>query len=175
MKKLILLIFALISFSTYGQNIPKLILTKQGIEPIIVQVDSINSATLYKRAMNWVQASYKNPKEVLKANIENEKIRLDGYQEKSFYRIFDIRKVEYDVSYTLEIDFKDGKYKFSFTPNQIWIDGGKVMFTLANFFDDKDINGNSYEGCKPSFEKSINDLSLNFYSYLIGKKSANDW
>ena len=76
--KFTFLVAAIIApFFSFAQEIPKLKLTPSGVEAIVVSVDSLKADYLYKKSINWVQETYKNPEKVLKAKIENEKIRID--------------------------------------------------------------------------------------------------
>jgi hypothetical protein len=73
MKRLILSLITIMSFTlSYSQDIPKLKLSPNGVEPIIVNTDSLKATDMYKKALNWVQENYKNPDKVLKAKNENE-------------------------------------------------------------------------------------------------------
>ncbi len=191
-----------ISAHAFSQTLPKLILTQQGFEPIVVQIVQMKAADLYKCSINWVQLTYQNPKEVLKANIENEYIRLEGFKKGAFYRflksddkdkqllnekakqlklpnlqnVSPTDKVYYDLSYSLEVGFKDGRYRFTFTPKQITINASNVYFGISDFFSGQpDTNGNSYDGCVTSLEESTNALSQSLYNYLIGKKENGKW
>jgi hypothetical protein len=47
---------------------------------VVVEIDSLNAAEVYLKTLDWIKETYKNPDEVIKANFENEKIRLDGFQ-----------------------------------------------------------------------------------------------
>jgi hypothetical protein len=176
MKRIILLLVISISSYSYGQ---KLVLNPTGFEPVVYQIDSIKAPTIYKRAMDWVQITYKNPKESLKASIENENIRLEGFTENAFVRTFkDGSKSNYGLFYTLEINIKDGKYRFVFTPNQIVTDDKIKIFRfgIPDFFDGKaDVNGNAYEGCASTLETSTNALAVSLYNYILGKKDNNNW
>jgi hypothetical protein len=176
MKTIILLLAISISSFSYGQ---KLVLKPTGFEPVVYQIDSLKAPTIYKRAMDWVQITYKNPKESLKASIENENIRLDGFTENAFIRTFKSgSKSNYGLFYTLEINIKDGKYRFVFTPNQIVTDDKVKIFRfgIPDFFDGKaDVNGNTYEGCASTLETSTNALAVSLYNYILGKKDNNNW
>lgn len=69
-------IFAMLFFSisTYSHQIEKLELKSTGIEPAIITLDSTYTSTIiYKRIKEWIQTYYKNPAEVLKADMENKK------------------------------------------------------------------------------------------------------
>ncbi len=178
MKKLFLIVnLCLISFVLFSQDLPKLVLNEKGFEPVVYQVDSINASTIYKKVLDWIQITYKNPKEVLKASVENELIRLEAVNKGAFVRTFKSGTiVDYDLSYTLEINIKDGKYRFIFTPNQITVDSENVLFGIPDIVSgEPDINGNSYDGCATSLESSINALSLTLYNYILGKKVDDKW
>ena len=111
MKNSILFTLAILfSISTYSQDLPKLKLNPNGVEPIVVITDSIKATELYKKTLNWVQETYKNPEKVLKAKIENEKIRIEGFTDNAWwYKYLGATQI-FGMEYSLEISFKDGKY-----------------------------------------------------------------
>ena len=96
-----------------SQDLPKFELTKDGVRPIVVNIDSFSITTLYQKTLNWVQENYKNPKEVLKTNIENETIRIDGYRKNAwFYKSLGMKQ-EYDMEYSFLIEFKQGRIRLT--------------------------------------------------------------
>jgi len=175
---LLLTITFLISGITLGQNIPELKLTRDSVEPIIVKTDSLTKSEIYKKALNWVQEAYKNPDKVLKANIANEKIRIDGFASNAWwYKSMGIKQ-SYNMEYTVEIGFKDGRYRFEYTIGQFYIDGGqKVLYGYKTFFKKSGEIRKSYKDAVPSLEQTMNDLSLSFYNYVTGKTTEknDDW
>tara|TARA_B100001093_G_C26676047_1_gene948338 strand:- start:373 stop:912 length:540 start_codon:yes stop_codon:yes gene_type:complete len=175
---LLLTITFLISGITFGQNIPELKLTRDSVEPIIVKTDSLTKPEIYKKALNWVQETYKNPDKVLKANIENEKIRIDGFASNAWwYKSMGIKN-SYNMEYSVEIAFKDGRYRFEYNIGQFYIDGGqKVLYGYKTFFKKNGEVRKSYKDAVPSLEQTMNDLSLSFYNYVTGKttKKNDDW
>lgn len=179
MKKF--LTFAAIAFLsislTFGQEIELLKLTPNGVEPIVVEIEGMSASELYKNSIKWVQETYKNPDEVLKANIENEKIRIDGFAFNAWwFKSIGVR-LSLDMEYTVSIDFKDGRYRFEFTIGQFWGDGQKVLYDYTHFFNKKGEVKNTYEDAVPSLEVTMNTLSVSFYNYVTGKtKEKNeDW
>ena len=103
---LIFTVAILLSNLSIGQEIPQLKLTPNGVEPIVVEVDSVSSSEIYQKAQNWVQETYKNPEKVLKANIANEKIRIDGFATDAWwYKSLGVLN-SYNMEYTIEISFK---------------------------------------------------------------------
>ena len=55
MKKLIKITLALLLTNvTFGQELPQLTLTQNGVEPIVVDVKEKTAQELYQKALNWV-------------------------------------------------------------------------------------------------------------------------
>ncbi len=178
MNKIILLFAVLSSNIVLAQDIPQLKLTPNGVEPIVVQVDSLTASEIYKKALNWVQETYKNPDKVLKANITDEKIRIDGFAKPAFLW----KSLGFDQSmnmdYTVEISFKDGKYRLEYIIGQFYIDGGqRARYTYTSFYKANYEIKKSYVDAVPSLEQTMNNLSKSFYNYVVGSNSNvdKDW
>lgn len=164
MKKVFLALAIIYSgITTYGQGIPQLKLTPNGVYPIIVRVDSMSASDIYQKAQNWVQETYKNPNKVLKANIKDEKIRVDGFVRKTFYNKWGMR-YDYNMCYSVEISFKDGGYRFEYSIGDFQtLEGEITSFDYKTFFTE------------PSLELTINELSQSFYNYVVGETVNDDW
>lgn len=179
MKNTILFALAIFfSINTYSQDIPKLKLNQNGVEPIVVITDSLKAKGLYEKTLNWVQETYKNPENVLKTKIENEKIRIEGFAENAWwYKSLGIKQ-NYNMEYFIEISFKDGKYKFDYIIGQFFTPKGeKVLYDYSIFFKKTGEIKNAYTDAVPSLEETMNNLSLNFYNYVTGKtnKKNDKW
>jgi hypothetical protein len=174
-KYFLLSIAIFFSASSFSQEIPKLKLSPIGVEPIIVLADSIKASDLYNKSLKWVLETYKNPDKVLKAKIENEKIRIDGYTQNAWwYTSMGVRQ-SYNMEYSIEISFKDGKYRFEFIIGQFYIDNGqKAMFNYGSFYKKTGEIKSSYSDAVPSLEETMNSLSVSFYNYVTGKSSKKD-
>ena len=173
MKPLSSLGFLLMSLSCVSQEMAKFELTKDGVAPIVVNIDSSKAEAIYKKTLNWVQESYKTPKEALKTNIENEKIRVDGFKKNAwYYKSLGVTN-SYDMEYSFEIEFKDNKIRLTYSPGQFWADNQKVLYDYKTFFKSSGELKSAYKEAKPSLEQSMNELALSLYTYLKGKK--NDW
>ena len=177
MKKTILLLMLSISINIFAQDLPKLELKQTGIESIVVDVEGKTASELYNQALNWVQETYKNPDEVLKAKIENQKIRINGFSENSWY-IKSLGMKQYsDLSYSIEISFKDGKYKFEYAITKLSKDGQKFGYSYPYFFKKDGSTRKFYKESVPAINNEMNDLSQSFYDYEVGKtdKKEDDW
>ena len=109
MKKIVLAL--LIGFCGFAQE-TEFKFSKEGFTDFVVtEVPGKTQSELYKKAIDWVAVTYKNPKEVIKAQIENDYIRITGVSDNLL--LFNaMGKKYYSADYTIEISFKDGKYKF---------------------------------------------------------------
>jgi len=178
MKKTLLLLIAVLLYgASFSQVTPKLQLTPEGIEPVTLNVDGLSASEIYKKSLDWVQETYKNPDEVLKANIENKKIRIDGFSPDAL-SFKNMVVVSWGVSYSLEISFKDGRCRYDYDINYFTgSDGGRTVITYVDFYKKNGDIRKSYLPAVSSLENTINDLLLNYYNYITGKTDAanDDW
>jgi hypothetical protein len=175
MKKLLAIPLLLTAFLSFAQDVPKLKLTPIGVEAIVVNVDTLKADHLFKKAINWVQETYKNPEKVLKAKIENEKIRVDGFANNAWWYKTLGMKMSYNMDYSIEVSFKDGKYRFEFVVGQFYTDGGqKFLANYSSFFKSSGEVKGVYSEAVPSLEETMNNLSLSFHNYVTGVKTKKD-
>lgn len=109
MKK-ILIALLIIPFIGIAQH-TEFQFTKDTITDYVVStVEGKTAADLYKKTMDWISVSYKNPKEVIKSKIENEYIRIEGSTE-NLVVLKPLYKVNYLSRYSVEFYFKEGRFK----------------------------------------------------------------
>lgn len=175
MKKLITL-FLLATLPVMAQE-NSITLTPQGGDAVVFKADNKTAAQLYQKAFNWVQETYKNPDQVLKAKVENEMIRIEGFGTSAFSRKFQSGNVAtYDVNYTLQLEFQDGKYRAVYTHNEIKVDGGKVFFSYSDVLNNvADKNGNGWDGAKAEYETYVNKLLKSLNDYINGTVKKSEW
>ena len=170
MKKIFLPILLFTATVAFSQDLPKLELNRDGVQPIVVNIDSFTVQTLYKKSLNWVQENNKNPKEVLKTDIENETIRIAGLKNNAcYYKSLGI-KMSYDLEYLFQIDLKDNKVRLTFIPGQLWNGNQKVLYDYKSFFKNDGEIRSMYKDAKTSMEQSMNDLVFSLYNFIKGKK-----
>lgn len=173
MKKVLIALF--ISVLGFSQELPKI--TKTGFEPVITEVTGKNAADLFSKTKEWVLKYYKNPKEVLKAEIENNHIRIEGYCTNGYQtKALGITNY-FDYTYSIEIDFKDGKYKYSFFVHRFISKGAYCYYSYLDFFKEDGSVRKAYQLAYDTLNKSANDIYLSHYDYLTGKTDLkkNDW
>lgn len=157
-----------------SQSFPSFVLTKDGVEPIVINVDSTTATDLYKKSLNWVQETYKNSSKVLMLNIPNEKIRIDGYQPGALTWNPGLMKMHTDMEYSFEVEFKDNRMRLSFTPGQFYEKPGhRAPFGVKHLFKDNGEERGQYKGAKASMDELMNSLAQSLYLYNKAKKQ--DW
>jgi hypothetical protein len=158
-------------------SIPKFELTNKGlVQPIVIIIDSSNTADLYKKTLNWVQETYKNPEKVLKTKIENEKIRVDGIKTGAwYYKMYGLASY-CDVEYSFNIEFKDNKVRlsFDFGSTYLSLDGSTTVFDYTKMYKENGKVYKVYEHTQEGMDQMMNELSLSLYNYLTVKKKS-DW
>lgn len=184
--QLLLVSFIFLSEITSAQHIPQFELTKDGIEPIVVTVDSLNARQLYKKALNWVKENYKNPVEVLKVDVKNEKVRIEDIKKNVwFYRIPDTTFF-YDVEYLFNVDFEDNKIRMSFDFGNTW--NRSAQYATHSYCinykklwkQDGEVH-DIYKETKPGIDQMMNELSLSLINYLrddkknLEEEHQSDW
>lgn len=183
---LILLLFS--CFITYSQD--KFAYNQEGLNPkyVVVEIDSIKKSELFKKSINWIKETYKNPDEVIKTTIDNEKVRFEGFKD-NLICVNSLGMLYcYYAIYTIEIQFKDNKYKF--TPLSIEYRVPPSQYSAGGMFpiDFNDTKGyynkkgklrNMFKKIPPAVETLLNDLNNNLSEYLKSEKTKvekkNDW
>jgi hypothetical protein len=91
----------------------------------VVEIENKSATEMYQSALNWLQETYKNPEEVIKAKIENEYIRWRGIS--SFRPCVDALGMIYcqDVRWTIEVRFKEGRFKWDFVEFEVYTEPSK--------------------------------------------------
>lgn len=174
MRKLFLLLVFVCSVS-FGQEV--LILTQKGFDPVVVSINEMPASLIYSKTKEWIQTYYKNPNEVLKGDIENNMIRIEGF-DVGGYKMKNLGMVfPYDYSYSIEIEFKEGRYRFNYIVNQLWSDGKICAYSIKDFFDKKGIVKKRYELANETMNESANDNLKSLHNYILGKTQSvkSDW
>jgi hypothetical protein len=187
MKK-ILLAFLFITGLTNAQE-TDFKFTKEGFTDYAVgTVPNKKASEMYKKALDWVSVTYKNPKEVIKAQIENDYIRIEGGKSNMLcVKSLGITLCN-DARYQIEISFKDEKYKFDVikleqytAPSKYSVTSGWSEVSLADtkayFKENGDIR-NLFKLYPEAFENSFNSLNTSLKEFLISDtipSKKTDW
>ncbi|EKT4550857.1 DUF4468 domain-containing protein [Flavobacterium psychrophilum] len=117
MKKIIYTLLMTASFTNlcFSQETEFKFVKEGFTDYIVTNCEGKTQSDLYKKTLDWISTTYKNPKEVIKAQIENDYIRIEGFKSNMLcIKPLGILNCS-DVRYQIEISFKDGRYKFDVT------------------------------------------------------------
>lgn len=173
MKKVL---FALL-ISVLGFSQDKLILTQNGFEPVVTEIPSKSANELYLKTKEWIQKSYKSPNEVLKADLENNLVRIEGYCSDCYQqKALGITNV-FGCLYTLEIEFKEGRYRYTYNVTKQYNQGKIVFYTWRDYFKKTGELKNAYKSSFDGMNASANLIYNSLLDYLTGKTDLkkNDW
>ncbi|WP_445454064.1 hypothetical protein [Flavobacterium sp. 25HG05S-40] len=170
MKKLLFLL--MLSSSIYAQD--KFEWSNKITDYVTADVNG-TAPQIYPKAVNWIKENYVNPNEVIKMTIENEKIRLQGF--KKDFNCFGGACA--DGTYTIEISFKDGKYKFDPIDLKLSNSAGSFDFPLNTdlqiYYNKK---GELRKGSKEALDNVVglfNGLNESLKNYINGTGKKEDW
>ena len=112
MKKIVLGLIMLTSFFTNAQETEFTFTAEKGMTDfIITPIAGKTTSEIYKKAIEWIKLTFKNPDKVILSTIENEFIRFEGFSE-TLYSYNAMGQHYEPTKYEIEISIKDGKYKF---------------------------------------------------------------
>jgi hypothetical protein len=111
--------FTQLTFTQYFTLPPNGFVSAEKKAYLIVDVPAAKQAELYKNTLSALSTMYNSPKEVLSL-VDGESISLHAYEKqvitdkvKSSNPLKGKITYKYDLSYTLSIQFKDGKIRFN--------------------------------------------------------------
>lgn len=154
---------------------------KEGLTDYTVTELEGTSSELYAKALNWVKETYKNPDEVLKMSIENEKIRIEGLSSKFYCKNAMGAQMCSDGLYTVEVSFKDGRYKFdAITLDAISENGQRGPIPLndgSGYFNKKGEVKKVFGSFVKDIESLFNGLNQSLTDYIQGgaTEKKDDW
>jgi len=171
MRKICLIGLILISKIAFSQQLTSFQLTKNGVSPIVVSVDSLDAAKLYQRTMHWVQEYYKENNNAIRMDVPNQKLQVGGIKKNAWQYTSSDLSIQYDVEYILMIDFEDNRMKLAIELGKTW-DHTQGKDANSYFIDYRKIwkeNGEVhkiYKEAKPGIDQMMNGLSYSLIDYL---------
>jgi hypothetical protein len=123
LKALILLLFTMISTSIFAQKVDKFNLSSTSTSLVnqflVLDKDGMSVEDGYKMATEWVNITYNTPKKVIKEDVENEYIRIQGIGN-SIRCSKMLGELDcLDIKYSISLEFKDNKLKFQLINLQV--------------------------------------------------------
>lgn len=153
--------------------------SKDGLTDFIVVNYDGSAKDTYNRTLAWVKENSKKGYKVT-SSVENEKMTIEGGKENFLCSKAGGTNVCTYATFTIEISFKDGKYKFeavglSEKPNNSI---NTVVHNLNDFSEyyDKDGSLKKYKDDVPAaYEGLFNGLSKDLVTFMDKKKKAENW
>jgi hypothetical protein len=168
MKSIILISLMTMSISGFSQDVSFKVTSESITDFLITPCENKTQIEIYKKTIEWISITFKNSKQVIQSQIENDMIRIEGFTE-SF------NGGPSSAVYLIEISFKEGKYKFD--PLEFTIINGVNKFKFfPNFATYFKSDGSVKERLKDTVsgvEDTFNVLNLSLKEYIMEKKS--DW
>lgn len=177
MKLKALLLMAFLTTSAFAQD-TEFKFSKEGLTDFIVTTYDSPAKDLYNRTLAWVKENNKAT-DAIKSSVENEKIVFQGNKENFLCSKAGGTTLCSNANYTIEITFKDGKYKFTVTEIVLKDANGKVVRPNLDDFSeyyDKEGNVKKYLSDAPAaYESLFNGLNKSLVTYMDKKKKAENW
>ena len=171
MKKNIFLILLLISSNfILGQDIQELKLTIHGVESVQLDFNNLTTNQIYERSLMWVEETFVNAKDVLNENIENEKIKIEGFAEKAWwYKSMGLKNYNH-MQYTVQLYFNNNQVTFNYLVGQFYmLEGPKTQYDYRMFFKKDGSIRKQYPEAVSSLELTMNTLLVSYYNYITGQ------
>lgn len=145
-----------------GQSIEKDATNKYTCSAV-VQIDSVKSGVLFSRAMEWISMNYKSAQDVIQYSDQaTGKIICKGNFKVGLYM------KEGWVEHTLVLEFKDGRFRYTYTDFVYFSAGsGRVSF-----------DGNNMMGRKKAIETTEEKIAASVKSltgYLKDGGGKGEW
>ena len=167
MKKLLILLLLFVTplFQVNAQDIS---ITKDGITDYVVSdCEGITKDVMYNKAIEWVNLTFKNPSEVLIANLENSLIRLEFSETSTRIKRF-----------VVEIQFRDNRYKFD--PISVMFPSAAVPYndflaTVDKYFKKDGSLKSRIAMTVMSVQNILNSTNVSLKNYINGVNQEDDW
>lgn len=180
MKKIITLFAIITSFIASAQYYK---VTPSGLRDnseqkdfLVLEFPAKSKADLYNASLKYVHQTFKNPEHVIKSNLKDESLRFVSYKPNGMKVNNSGAKIQVDIKYTIQLEFKDGKIKYEIVDQ----DFGALTYT-GNIWKGYPIwnekNGKlRLEDEKNELENHFNAIVTHFNDFINGKSSQNnDW
>lgn len=145
-KYFTILIILITTFSAYSQETEFTFSSEKGMtDYVVTNVNGKTAPDIYKKIIDWIKVTYKNPDKVILSTIENEYIRFEGISTIS----------SLNCKYQIEISIKDGRYKFDLIGLQVYVDANQMGIPIG-WNDFKAVNfitNSTKESIEPMFKK----------------------
>lgn len=158
---------------------------------IVTPVEGKTAPEIYKKVIEWIKVTYKDPDKVILSTIENEYIRFEGASGTLYSYNSLLGRVYENTKYQIEISIQNGRYKFDIIGMQCYALSSASV--AGGWYDNAIFNKNMQpEGTKMFFKKDgsfkgmwkyipdvpkyFNELNLNLKESITSNiKKSEGW
>ncbi|WP_158962348.1 DUF4468 domain-containing protein [Myroides fluvii] len=172
-KNLLFAFLMILPASLLAQD-QKASLTNTGVTPVVYDLSDKPASEIYTKVIEWINLKYNSPKDVLKGGIQDKFVSLNGFMDNAWsYSTLGMR-TSYGITYKLDIDIKENRYRASFILNDFTHPTQAVYYGYESMFKkDGSVKKVYIEGHK-ELEASINTILQDLYKHINGESSRDD-
>jgi len=132
---------------------------------VVIEKEGMSVEDGYQRAIEWINVTYKNPAEVIKSQIENKYLRMEGYVSGLYIADRMGLVAPYDVKYVISFNFKENKIKFDVDSATFYI--GPTQYSSGGWYNLSFVNSTLYKkNGKPKYELTKAKKVLDYFNGL---------
>lgn len=190
MKKQFILYSFVCTVMLFGQN-TQFEITDEGLTKYIVtEIPGVAKEVAYKKTLDWINKVFNTPNKVIKGNIENEYVRIEGITENAVRYPIIGGTIFRPIKFEIEVSFKNDKYKFEVKSlkekNLEYPSVSIVPFKETDFSKTSNLkgynpvrksNGEFRNWYKYAYDIPIyfNSLNISLKEYITEKNKNDDW
>lgn len=186
MNKFLTFPFLMIYSLVFSQDTEFKMTKESFTDYVVTPCEDKSQSEIYKKTLDWLNVTYKNPKEVLKANLENDYVRFEGSAPSLVCLSSLGMKTCYSTKYQIEVSFKDGKYKFDIIEIQYYVNssqyssGGWSQFPMVGmeyYYNKKGEIKSTFKNF-PIIPSYFNDLNKSLHDFVMSNEipsKKQDW
>jgi hypothetical protein len=147
---------------------PAMELTPNGFDIIEVQIPSTSNDKLIQLSTAWAADLNRKRNGYDATDVTSNSMVISAYKKNAFFIRNNGDSFNYAIQYTMKLSFHDTYYTMHFLVNDIYTnDDVLVKYKLPDYFTPDGDLKEGYEDLKPSLEKSVNDLALSYYNFIV--------
>lgn len=147
---------------------PVLEVTQRGFDPVEIQIPSTSNAKLRELSKNWASNLNRLKKGYDASDVTDNSMVLSAYKKNAFFIRNNGDSFNYAIEYSMKLSFHDTYYTMHFVVDNIYTEQDVlVKYKLPDYFEPDGDLKDGYDELKPSLEKTVNDLALSYYNFIV--------
>ena len=148
-------------------------MTREGIEPVVVDFNNVSRNELYNKAINWTNAYYTISNPATITSVPDDKITINAIAKNVKYSRILGNDFFGDLPYLFSVDLIDGEITMTFMlgdeDGDITDDSGEVIANTSpsHMFNKKGEVNKTGKIFKAEAERVMNDISYSIVDYLM--------